>query len=50
MKVHILLGSKSDLPVAEKAQKLLSEFQVLQPTGHLPSSGRSSKKATLTFS
>jgi len=28
MKVHIILGSKSDMPVAEKAQKILTEFKV----------------------
>lgn len=28
MKVQILLGSKSDMPVAEKTQKILDEFKV----------------------
>jgi 5-(carboxyamino)imidazole ribonucleotide mutase len=28
MKVHIILGSKSDMPVAEKAQKILDDFKV----------------------
>jgi 5-(carboxyamino)imidazole ribonucleotide mutase len=28
MKVHIILGSKSDMPVAEKAQKILTDFKV----------------------
>ncbi len=32
MKVHIILGSKSDMPVAEKAQKLLSDFKVAYET------------------
>lgn len=28
MKIHIILGSKSDMPVAEKAKKILDEFQI----------------------
>ncbi len=28
MKIHILMGSKSDSPVAEKAQKILDQFKV----------------------
>jgi len=28
MKIQIILGSKSDVPVAEKAQKILDEFKV----------------------
>lgn len=28
MKIHIIMGSKSDMPVAEKAQKILDEFKV----------------------
>jgi 5-(carboxyamino)imidazole ribonucleotide mutase len=28
MKVHIIMGSKSDMPVAEKAQKIFNEFAV----------------------
>jgi len=28
MKIHIIMGSKSDTPVAEKAQKILDEFKV----------------------
>lgn len=28
MKIQIVLGSKSDMPVAEKAKKILDEFQV----------------------
>jgi 5-(carboxyamino)imidazole ribonucleotide mutase len=28
MKIQIILGSKSDMPVAEKAQKILNEFGV----------------------
>jgi 5-(carboxyamino)imidazole ribonucleotide mutase len=28
MKIQIILGSKSDMPVAEKAEKLLKEFKV----------------------
>jgi len=28
MKVHIILGSKSDMPVVEKTQKLLDDFKV----------------------
>jgi 5-(carboxyamino)imidazole ribonucleotide mutase len=28
MKVQVILGSKSDMPVAEKAQKILDEFEV----------------------
>jgi len=28
MKIQIILGSKSDMPVAEKAQKILDEFTV----------------------
>jgi len=28
MKIQIILGSKSDMPVAEKAQKILDEFRV----------------------
>jgi 5-(carboxyamino)imidazole ribonucleotide mutase len=28
MKVHIILGSKSDMPVVEKTQKLLDDFNV----------------------
>jgi 5-(carboxyamino)imidazole ribonucleotide mutase len=28
MKIQIIMGSKSDMPVAEKAQKILDEFKV----------------------
>jgi 5-(carboxyamino)imidazole ribonucleotide mutase len=28
MKIHIVMGSKSDMPVAEKAQKILDEFNI----------------------
>jgi len=28
MKIQIILGSKSDMPIAEKAQKILDEFEV----------------------
>ena len=28
MSIHIILGSKSDMPVAEKAEKILKEFDV----------------------
>ena len=28
MKIHIIMGSKSDTPVAEKAEKILKEFTV----------------------
>ena len=28
MKIHIILGSKSDMPIAEKVQQVLNEFQV----------------------
>ncbi|MFE3845977.1 5-(carboxyamino)imidazole ribonucleotide mutase [Thermoplasmatota archaeon] len=28
MNIHILLGSKSDMPIAEKAKKILEEFDV----------------------
>jgi 5-(carboxyamino)imidazole ribonucleotide mutase len=28
MQVHIIMGSKSDMPIAEKAQKILQEFNV----------------------
>jgi 5-(carboxyamino)imidazole ribonucleotide mutase len=28
MKIHIIMGSKSDMAVAEKAQKILDEFKV----------------------
>ena len=28
MSIHIILGSKSDMPVAEKAKKILKEFNV----------------------
>ena len=28
MKVHIILGSKSDMPIAEKAKKILDEFEI----------------------
>ena len=28
MKVHIILGSKSDMPVAEKAKTIFDDFQV----------------------
>jgi 5-(carboxyamino)imidazole ribonucleotide mutase len=29
MKIHIILGSKSDMPVAEKTKKILEEFDVI---------------------
>ena len=32
MKIHIILGSKSDMPVAEKAQQILKEFQIQYKT------------------
>ncbi|MCX6665363.1 MAG: 5-(carboxyamino)imidazole ribonucleotide mutase [Euryarchaeota archaeon] len=28
MKIHIILGSKSDMPIAEKVQQVLNEFKV----------------------
>ncbi|MBU0497196.1 MAG: AIR carboxylase family protein, partial [Candidatus Thermoplasmatota archaeon] len=28
MKIHIIMGSKSDMPIAEKAQAILDEFNV----------------------
>ncbi len=28
MKIQIILGTKSDMPVAEKAEKILKEFSV----------------------
>jgi 5-(carboxyamino)imidazole ribonucleotide mutase len=28
MKIHIIMGSKSDMPIAEKAKKILDEFDV----------------------
>ncbi len=28
MKIQIIMGSKSDMPVAEKAKKILEEFDV----------------------
>ena len=28
MKIHIIMGSKSDTPVAEKAQKILDDFKI----------------------
>ena len=28
MKIHIIMGSKSDMPIAEKAKKILDEFDI----------------------
>ena len=29
MMIHIIMGSKSDMPIAEKAEKILNEFDIL---------------------